>query len=192
MPDEARIEREFIESARRYFMRYGYSRVSTNEIAASTGRSKKTLYKHFPSKEALLQRVLEDINREIEEDVVRLMGATTDRLEQLRQLLMRVGVHVASTGDTLLLDLREKHPSLWQDSSRERESHLLGLLAGIFQQAVEDGLVRDDLAIDRILRMFLSGVQATTDASSIVAQADRPTAPFEDMATVIVEGLRRR
>lgn len=42
------------------FQSKGYARVTMEQVAARAGVSKRTLYKYFPVKEALLERMLED------------------------------------------------------------------------------------------------------------------------------------
>jgi AcrR family transcriptional regulator len=48
-----------IDAAWSVFARSGYHRASTQEIAAAAGCSEPTIYKHFPSKQALFSAVLE-------------------------------------------------------------------------------------------------------------------------------------
>ncbi len=56
-------EKQIIESARVLFNKYGYKRVSMDEIAKSAGVTKKTVYAYFSSKEQLLNFF---INEEIQ------------------------------------------------------------------------------------------------------------------------------
>lgn len=48
-----------LDAAYRLFRRQGYTRVSMDEIAVATAVTKRTLYYHFESKDALLAAVLE-------------------------------------------------------------------------------------------------------------------------------------
>ena len=60
MPRSAKQTRErILEGAYRQFRQKGYTRVSMDEIAAATQVTKRTLYYHFDSKDALLASVLE-------------------------------------------------------------------------------------------------------------------------------------
>ena len=56
-------QRRILDAAYRLFRRRGYSRVSMDEIAAATAVTKRTLYYHFESKDALLAAVLEAQHR---------------------------------------------------------------------------------------------------------------------------------
>lgn len=60
MPRSAAITRQSIlDAAYVLFRRKGYTRVSMDEIAATAGVTKRTLYYHFESKDALLAAMLE-------------------------------------------------------------------------------------------------------------------------------------
>ena len=50
---------KILDAAYELFRKRGFSRVNVDEIAASAGITKRTLYDHFPSKDALLEAVLE-------------------------------------------------------------------------------------------------------------------------------------
>jgi AcrR family transcriptional regulator len=60
MPRSSEATRKrILDAAYKLFRRQGYSRVSIDEIASSAKITKKTLYYHFESKDALLASVLE-------------------------------------------------------------------------------------------------------------------------------------
>ena len=54
-----RTRQRILDAAYRLFRRKGYTRVSMDEIAATTTVTKRTLYYHFESKDALLACMLE-------------------------------------------------------------------------------------------------------------------------------------
>ena len=51
--------RRILDAAYKLFRRKGFTRVSMDDIAAATGVTKRTLYHHFTSKDALLGAVLD-------------------------------------------------------------------------------------------------------------------------------------
>jgi AcrR family transcriptional regulator len=58
-PDE--VVRRILDAAQAEFMAAGYEAASTNRIAAAFGGSKATLFRHFPTKERLLEAVIRRI-----------------------------------------------------------------------------------------------------------------------------------
>jgi AcrR family transcriptional regulator len=71
-------QRQFIVAAARLFSTRGYHSVTINDISAELGLSGPAIYRHYPSKEALLVAVLDE--------------AVTSHLEEVRDI-------VSSTGD---------------------------------------------------------------------------------------------
>src|ERR1700742_2603025 len=59
MPRLANPEQTILTCAYRLFHRHGFNRVSMDEIAASAGVTKRTLYYHFRSKDDLMAAELE-------------------------------------------------------------------------------------------------------------------------------------
>jgi AcrR family transcriptional regulator len=55
----ADTHRRILQSAHKLFRRKGYARISMDEIASATRVTKRTLYQHFESKDALLSGVLQ-------------------------------------------------------------------------------------------------------------------------------------
>ncbi len=58
-PKRSMTRSKILDAAYELFRRRGFSRVNVDEIAAAAGITKRTLYAHFPSKDALLEAVLE-------------------------------------------------------------------------------------------------------------------------------------
>ncbi|MDP1579740.1 MAG: TetR/AcrR family transcriptional regulator [Candidatus Didemnitutus sp.] len=73
-----------LDVARGLFARQGYHAVGIDTVLAEAGVAKMTLYKHFPSKEALIAAVLErraaEIVSEIEAKVSRARGGAAGRV----------------------------------------------------------------------------------------------------------------
>mgnify|MGYP002003291779 CR=1 FL=1 len=60
------------------FLTMGFSRVTTDEIAASVGMSKKTVYQEFGSKQELVRAVVRRKLARIEDQLARLDDALGD------------------------------------------------------------------------------------------------------------------
>ena len=58
-PDRRQTRQRILDAAYELFYRRGYSRVGVDAVAARAGITKRTLYNHFDSKDALLAAVLE-------------------------------------------------------------------------------------------------------------------------------------
>ena len=181
---------QIVEAARSSFLRFGYSRVSTEEIARSIGRSKKTLYKHFASKESLLHAVLALIDRETGRELAGLLAeAGGDRHARLRSILTTVAVRLASVHQVLLADLRACSPELGLQAWRGRRRALASLLTPVLHEAVEEQVVRSDLTADQVLEIFFSCVEGMVSPVEAGPGAQDPGKMFGALVCLMVDGL---
>jgi TetR/AcrR family transcriptional repressor of nem operon len=193
MPDADSVALQIVDAARSYFLRFGYSRVSTEEIVRSIGRSKKTLYKHFETKEALLHAVLGRVDNQAEREITILLAERGgDRLARLRRILSAVAVHMATTHQVLFADLRAAEPELGEQAWRERREALTEILRPVLTEAVADGVVRDDLAVEQVLAIFFNCVEGMASPVEVAQNAQDPGGLFAALVTLLVDGMRRR
>ena len=146
---------QIVDAARNYFTKFGYSRVSTGEIAKAVGRSKKTLYKHFETKEQLLLAVVQRLNQEAEEAIVTLAAEREQPLESFKKILQHIAVHVISTQDVLFGDLAERSQELFIQASADRQQALAAVMSPLLDEATAQGLVRNDLEFKRVMTVFI-------------------------------------
>lgn len=190
MPDEDAVATQIVSAARVQFLRSGYSRISTAGIARSVGRSKKTLYKHFASKEALLQAVLAQAAAETGREIAALRSeGGSDRLARLRRILILAATQLATTHRVLFADLRCCEPELGERVWREHRQALLLTLRPILAAAMADGTLRDDLPAEPALALFLACIEGLT-LSPLAAPVTSD--PVATLVGLLVDGLRRR
>src|SRR5215208_6812069 len=65
----ARKRAAILEAATTLFLRHGYRGTSMDEIAATAGVSKQTVYKHFADKESLFSEIVVSTVEEVAEPV---------------------------------------------------------------------------------------------------------------------------
>ena len=189
--DDSAVKNEIVDTAKAYFLKYGYSRVSTAEIADDAGRSKKTLYKHFPTKEALLAAVVERVNSTVESEIVVLLSDTDlTHEERVRQVFERVGVHLVSVGSVLYDDLESKEPGLYAQARVQQRQVLADLLEKLLRQAIAAKAFRADIDVSATIATFLASVEALAKPAAVATHAAEPTVLFRTLVSWLIAGLR--
>lgn len=184
---------QIVEAAYRHFLSRGYSRVSTAEIARSIGRSKKTLYKHFATKRALLHAVLCRLDAESGREISGLLaGRDGDRVTRLRRILTATAVHLATTHQVFFADLRASDPELADQARRERRQSLMQILHPLLAEAVDGGSVRADLPVEQMLATFFSCVEGLALPGEAAQSLLPPDQRFAALVDLLVDGMRRR
>jgi AcrR family transcriptional regulator len=78
------LKREIVlDTALRLFSTYGYHNVGVDRIKDEAGVSKMTLYKYFPTKEALIESVLMRRDALFREDLERMVANQADCLDKV-------------------------------------------------------------------------------------------------------------
>lgn len=159
MTDDLHVKRRILDVTRELFFKYGYSRITMDDLASNIGISKKTLYKHFRSKEDLIREVLLDLMQEMMRKITGIIhNPETEYLEKLKQLIIFIGDLAAKVSQPFL-ELQKELPHLWSELDRAREKFILDNFRVFFQEGVEKGLIRNDVNLELILLIFINSVR---------------------------------
>jgi AcrR family transcriptional regulator len=148
-------------------------------IARRAGVGPATLYRHFPSKSALVDAVLEQRAVALCE-TVQLAAEVPDAAEALRELFHRVV-------EDQMRDRSFRDLLAWADAESVRDVPALAklgeMIGGIVERARAEGVLRDDAAIEDVL-LF----QMAFECVSASAREASPDA-MHRLADVVVDGL---
>jgi AcrR family transcriptional regulator len=175
--DAARNRARVLEVAYESFAAEGLS-VPIDEIARRAGVGAGTVYRHFPTKEALFQAVIQDRMRRLVDDGRALLesdGPGEALFTFLRSMVLQWGATNRGLVDALAgfgIDIAGAAP--------DAEDAFLAVLGELLCAAQEAGTARKDLGV-REVKTILVGCQAMEAYNS--ALAGRVT-------DVVVDGLR--
>ncbi|MGW2092282.1 TetR/AcrR family transcriptional regulator [Promicromonospora sukumoe] len=150
---------------------------SLNEIAKRAGVGPGTLYRHFPSREALLAEVLATWVARVQEAAG---SAPVRTLDDLVDWLGRLS-GIASGYRGLAASMAA---SMDDETSPLREAHRASLEANtlVFRRAREAGLIDHDVDSGTVARLV-------TGVAMVAEQGDLPPEQVRDMLRVILDGL---
>jgi AcrR family transcriptional regulator len=169
--DARRNRAKLLEAAEQVLAEKGPG-ASTDEIAKAAGVGIGTLFRHFPTKEALIEGVFTARVRRMTDEATRL-AATDDGLEvflrhaveqaevknALAGLLTSAGVDLAATIDGVRDDLMTALGALLSNAQRRdlQVPDLIGLLAGASRAIEYAGA--DPSARERIIAVIVDGLR---------------------------------
>jgi AcrR family transcriptional regulator len=193
-------ERSILDAASRLFHEQPWDRLTIAEVAAHAGIGKGTLYKHFPSKEALYARLVVEFSQKNLDSLIQ-QAANAPRAQRLRTVIRRAF-------DVLLAD--QVMAQLWMHC--DRPDFRQRLTAEMQQQFVEldelyqqvfIGLLKDflhPLALDeeRLISLLWAleasflGVMAriATGSFAFCEAPFRVENYFDQIADFIIAGLQ--
>lgn len=155
---------DILWAAARLFATRGVAQTSTREIAAAASTTERTLFKHFGTKDGLVQAVIQEavlphlaptsldaLRRVIEshgDDFaawhVALLKSRADSLAQAPELTRLLLAEMLRDGDLVRRFADQWRPAVWQP------------LLQLFQRLQQEGRMSTTLPADSLVRMFLS------------------------------------
>lgn len=156
---KALTRKALADSALRLFLERGYDKVGVRDVAEAADVSVTTLFKHFPSKEALIFDADEDVEAS-------LVAAVRDR-EPGRSVLRALCEHLVAKGATRRIDdpeflahitLVRRTPELQEYGDRMWRRHEFALAAAIAEAA---GAPEGDLRCAAMARFAMDTMSLT-------------------------------
>ncbi len=135
------------------FFRYGIKAVTMDDIARELGISKKTIYQHFPDKDAIVNEGVsthferercesEKMQAEAPDPIAEVVKGS----ELMRQML-------ADMNPSMFLDLKRYYPSAWQLFIEFKNGFILDIIRKNLIKGIEEGLYRNDLKVEILARL---------------------------------------
>jgi AcrR family transcriptional regulator len=164
-PTTEERRKELVRIAYRLIAQRGLEGFRTRQVAAAAGIDTGTLHYHFPSKQALIQAVVDHLAEDFRATQAGRITMPANAVEELRneifglaarvrespeQLLVALELTVRASRDRIVAEILARMQQEWTDS-----------LTGILNRGIEQGLFRADLQPEEaafVLRAQLAGM----------------------------------
>jgi len=189
IPDGER-RRVILDRSRSLFLERGVSALSMDEIASLQGISKKTLYKFFPNKDALLVEAVEDRVAAVSANATRLAkDASLPWLERIRGVFTVVGSQIAQLSEALVRDIYYNKPELWDRLDRLRREHVFVIITHLLEEGRKRGFIRKDIDGELVPLLFINAISAVMTPSQLVKLPFPPAKLFDAFISILFGGI---
>lgn len=156
--DVRRNHERLMEAARAAFAEQG-TEVSLREVARCAGVGIGTLYRHFPTREALVEAVLRDRFDELHDEAARLQRTLPpfEALSTWVRLFARGSAQVRGLPESVLVSLQDKDSRLHSACEAMRSAG-----ATLLTAAQHDGTVRADITATELYTLATGIAWAAT------------------------------
>ncbi len=189
MPDGER-RRLILDRSRALFFERGVSSLSMDEIATLQGISKKTLYRFFPNKDALLSAVIEDRMAVIAAEAARLGQDTSlPWMERIQGIFRVIGSQVGQINGSVVKDIYYNRPDLWERLERFRRENVFGIITRLLEEGRKKGFIRRDIDGEMVPSVFLGAISAVLTPAQLVTLPFPPAKLFDAFISILFGGI---
>lgn len=136
-----RRHRQIIDAAVQLFIKNGFHKTTTRQIAGAAGFSIGSLYEYITSKEDILYLVCDAIHAEVERGVSEAMARATGGRNSLAEVIREYFLVCHRMSDHILLIYQETQslPPQWRKRVLENEVRITGIFMEVLAHLISSG-----------------------------------------------------
>jgi AcrR family transcriptional regulator len=165
------VKERIIKEAFNLFWRYGIKSVTMDDIAKDLGISKRTIYQHYPDKDAIVVLV---VQQELEVQKLQMDKMDEDNLNPIEQMIQAsdyMRISLAHMNPVVFHDLKKYHPQAWELFHKYKHQFIIRSIRDNLVEGIEKGLYRKNIDVDILSLLRIEQVLMAFD--STVFPADR-------------------
>ena len=190
MGEHEELKERILRTAGAQFFEQGFSRITTEELSRQLGISKKTLYRVFVSKEAIVRSVVRRKLSEVDEELNRIFDDDT------RSFLERFGSQMEIAGSILkmlskpfLRDLSRHMPELWEEIQEFRRHRVLDRMEGLIRGGQQEGVIDAQLDPQLLVTIIITVADTLLVPDTLTARELNPRSIIAHMRTLLERGI---
>jgi len=150
---DKRLEQRIMDSATSFIFQKGVRGWSMDQLAATAGLAKNTLYKMVSSKEDLVEKVIVEYVQGIQSKMVAIIDNEPDYLTALDRMAEHFSEVVGGPHINILQEVFMDYPSIEETVYRHRDELTVRIIR-FLEEGINKGILRSDLEPGLIFQML--------------------------------------
>ena len=149
------------------FIREGFYRTSMDEIARELQISKKTIYKHFDSKDSLLDSVCDLRIATVHDILGKIVESDQDSVTKFIHILIAMKKNTLNCSDAWFRDLRIHAPHLLKKFEDMRARTIFQLMTRLIEQGKREKLI-ENIPPVILITAYIGAIDGVTNSDFIM------------------------
>jgi hypothetical protein len=179
---------KILKAACEVFFSRGFYKIPVDEIAASLKMSKKTIYKHFPTKKDLVREVAHTFIRIHSSSIKGIISKNYNAVEKLYHIFNYLGNTILNVNDKWFSDFHEHFPEIWEEIEEFRFKFMTANISRIIDQGKKEGYVVNLPSII-IINIFTTSVRGIINPEFIMLNKLPVVVALESTLSVLMNGI---
>lgn len=186
--DDKITREKIIEIARQKFFADGFVKTSIDEIAREYHISKKTIYKHFKSKDDLLTSIVKDFTGKVTNSIIELMKTKKNSIEKLIDVLNLIQSSIRQFSVRYIDDIQKHKPKLWNYIEKFRKENLEMVVYQTIEEGKKEGLF-NDVNPDIVFRIFYGAVRNVISPDFLITSPISRDDAIDETFEILLNGV---
>ena len=157
-------------------------------LAARLGMSKKTIYKFFPSKEIIIEKIVEHFTGMVERKLSKIVKSDIDPIEKFTNFMDFIIDKLSQVSMDRMIEVKNRYPIVWGKIEAFRIS-LIKDFASIFIEAQEKGYARKNLNMNIVATIYMNIINSTFQPEFFIKNNLAPGDTINLFVNIITQGL---
>jgi AcrR family transcriptional regulator len=174
----------------RHIFRYGFASLTMEEAASCARVSKRTLYKHYPNKETLLEAIL-DYQASRFGTIFSGIAAdeSLDSVAKLSSVLSAIAELAKRLPAVLMRDMMSNDRRYWEKLQKIRQERIFKIIEGIIVTSREDGLIRADIQTPLLTTLLFASVEAIANPTVLTRLPFETREVIDGLINMLFQGI---
>ncbi len=146
------------QKAHELFMQYGLKSVSMDDIAASLGISKKTIYHCYADKDQLVDAVIDAEFARNESICEHDKNNSKNAIHEIFMAMEMVAEMFSNMNPSLLFDMQKYYPKAFTKFLSHKNDYLFNVVKNNIIRGIQEELYRPELNVDIIARLRVENI----------------------------------
>lgn len=161
-----------------------------DDLAHELGMSKKTLYVHFPSKDAIVDQIIDCLAMALRSGLEAVTAdSTLPFVKKLAAMIDVIGTALGSTSPHLLRDLQRFAPATYQKIEALRGENIPLYFGRLIRVGIAEGKVSQDLDPDFATQFWLHAIRGLLQPAALDRIHLTPKQTLEKAINLFFGGL---
>ncbi len=181
-------EEKIIAHSTNEFLAHGFYKTTMDQLASAMKISKKTIYKFFPSKILLLEKVVEVFEYKIKNDLEKIVESDECLIVKLKNLGSYFAKFSLKVNGKFISDFFNHQPELWKKIDAFRTDVIEKVWGSLITEGKKEGLIVD-VSNPVILIVVQSAIKGIINPRFLNKSNLSTNEAFEQIFTILMNGI---
>jgi len=183
------VKEHILTTAIELFLKEGVRRVTMDQLAASLGMSKRTIYELFNTKDELLKQCI-DNHISKQRDIILELAEKSETALHFYLSLMQVGAsNMKSQNPQFVNDVRIYYPKIWSSTLCANRDYNIEQTSILLVRGIEEGVFRADINLAIISKIIVEFLTLLANSDIFPYHQYSPSEMFEQTLLTIIRGI---